>query len=60
MVRTKEQKENIRRAIVILVLGIIVALFLTFNAGPEGFGAGVLYTIMGSVTILGYLVWDRF
>ena len=59
MVNSSEQKQNVGRAIVVLVLGLIVALFLTFNSS-EGFNAGVLYSLMGVLTILAYLIWDKF
>jgi len=57
--RTREEKHNINRAIVILVLGLIIALFLVFNS-PERFNAGILYSIMGIATIGAYMIWDRF
>lgn len=59
MVRSKEEKQNINRAITILVLGIIISLFLVFNS-PERFSAGILYSIMGGATIFAYLIWDKF
>jgi len=51
--------EDYRRAIIVLVLGIFVALFIMFNAGAF-ITASVLYTIMGVLSILGYLIWDKF
>lgn len=55
----KEHKKDITRAITILILGMIIALFLTFNS-PERFSAGVLYSILGGASILAYLIWDKF
>lgn len=57
--RTKEEKKNINRAIVVLVLGLIIALFLVFNS-RESFDAGILYSIMGVATIGAYFIWDKF
>ncbi len=59
MVTKQEQKKNVGRAITVLVIGIIIALFLTFNS-PEGFESGFLYSIMGVISILGYFIWDKF
>ena len=56
---SSEQKQNINRAITVLVLGLIIALFLTFNS-PEKFSAGILYSVLGVATILAYLGWDKF
>lgn len=56
---TSEQKKNISRAIVVLVLGMIIAMFLTFNS-TERFSAGILYMILGAASVLSYLVWDKF
>jgi len=54
-----EHKKNINRAIIVLILGLIIALFLTFNS-PERFSAGILYSVLGSLTIFSYLIWDKF
>lgn len=59
IVSKQEQKKNISRAITVLILGIIIALFLVFNS-PERFNAGILYSILGGATILAYFIWDKF
>lgn len=51
--------KDLKRAVTVLVLGLIIALFLTFNS-PESFSAGILYSVLGAFSILAYFIWDKF
>ena len=59
MTLSKVEKKNNGRAITVLVIGLLIASFLMFNAG-QSFGAAILYIVLGVLTIFGYLVWDKF
>lgn len=54
-----EQKANYNRAVIILVLGIFLALWVFINA-REFVYSGVIYLIMGIIAIFLYFVWDKF
>lgn len=55
----KEYKKDIKRAITVLIIGMIIAVYLIVNA-DDSFQAGVVYSILGAVSIGGYLIWDKF
>ena len=47
-----------KRGIYLLLIGMIVSLFIMFNS-TNYLQAGGLYAILGAVTIMGYLIWNR-
>jgi len=51
--------QDIRRGIILLVIGMIIALFIMFNS-TDYFNSGGLYAILGAITISAYLIWDKF
>jgi len=48
-----------RKAVLILIVGILVSLFIMFNAKTYLLSA-VLYIVMGVLSILAYFIWDSF
>ncbi|MEK6880363.1 MAG: hypothetical protein AABY22_12175 [Nanoarchaeota archaeon] len=50
--------QDMKRGIYLLIIGIVVASFIIFNS-PDFFSSGILYIIMGTLTIGGYLIFPK-
>ena len=54
-----EQKKNYNRAVVVLVLGLMVALWVMVNAGTY-LNASLIYIVIGLVCIFFYWAFPKF
>lgn len=59
MVINKQKKENHNRAIVMVILAMFIAIFVSLNAG-EFLISSALYIGILIVSIFLYFIWNKF
>lgn len=56
---SSEEKRSHNRAIVVLVLGLFTLSWVMVNSG-EFLIPAVMYIVLGSISVVLYLVWNKF
>jgi len=54
-----EKRKNYNRAVIVLILGIFVALWVLINSS-EFLTSAFLYIVLGVISIFFYWSWDKF
>ena len=49
---------DIKRGIYLLILGMVITAFIIVNS-PDFFSSGIIYAIIGILSIAGYMIWEK-